>query len=152
MSDATPNATPIELLLIDDDQADIYLARRALKKCSTLLNIQVARDGEEALCLLRREGANAAAPRPDLIFLDLNMPRMTGHEFLEVMKADDDLKTIPTLIMSNSESMVDMQKSYGLHANAYLTKPVEPDVFADVIRSIEAHWFKVVRLPQRRDA
>lgn len=151
MSDATLNAIPIQLLLIDDDQADVYLAKRALKKCGTPLDIQVARDGDEALSLLRREGAHADAPRPDLIFLDLNMPRMTGHEFLEVMKADDDLKAIPTLVMSNSESEVDMQKSYRLHANAYLSKPIEPDVFAEVIRSIEAHWFKLVRLPQRRD-
>ncbi len=150
MNDASPNKTPIELLLIDDDQSDIYLAKRALKKCGTPVQVQVARHGEEALSLLRREGSYKDARRPDLIFLDINMPRMNGHEFLEEIKADDDLRSIPTIIMSMSESSVDVLKSYRLQASAYVAKPIELDAFAEVIRTIEDHWFRVVRLPQER--
>lgn len=150
MSDAAPNSTPIELLLIDDDQADIYLAKRALRKCKTPVEIQVARHGEDALALLRRENQYKTARRPDLIFLDLNMPRMNGHEFLEEMKADDDLKSIPTIVMSMSESEGDMLESYRLQASAYVSKPMELEVFTRVIQSVEAHWFHVVRLPQQR--
>lgn len=151
MKSDAPNRTPIELLLIDDDQADIYLAKRALGKCETSVAIQVARHGEEALALLRREGQHCDSRRPDLIFLDLNMPRMNGHEFLEIMKADDDLKSIPTIVMSMSESEMDMAKSYTLQASAYVSKPMELDAFTKVIRSVEEHWFQVVRLPQRRE-
>lgn len=146
-----PNRTPIELLLIDDDQSDIYLARRALKKCRTPVQIQVARHGEEALSLLRHEESYEDARRPDLIFLDLNMPRMNGHEFLEAMKVDDDLKSIPIIVMSMSESDVDMFESYRLQANAYISKPIELEAFTEVIRSIEDHWFAIARLPQQRD-
>lgn len=149
MNDDAPNSTPIELLLIDDDQADIYLAKRALNKCETAVAIQVARHGEEALSLLRREGSHSEARRPDLIFLDLNMPRMNGHEFLEAMKADDDLKSIPTIVMSMSEREGDMLKSYRLQASAYVSKPMELEAFAKVIRSVEEHWFQIVRLPQQ---
>ncbi len=152
MNDALPNKTPIELLLIDDDQSDIYLAKRALKKCGTPVQVQVARHGEEALALLRREGAHKDARRPDLIFLDINMPRMNGHEFLQEIKADDSLSTIPTIIMSMSESSVDILKSYRLQASAYIAKPIELNAFTEVIRSIEEHWFRVVRLPQERES
>ncbi|MEM9625705.1 MAG: response regulator [Pseudomonadota bacterium] len=151
MSDVLPNRTPIELLLIDDDQSDVYLAKRALKKCSTEVKVQVACHGEEALSLLRREPSHEDARRPDLIFLDLNMPRMNGHEFLKEIKADDDLRSIPTIVMSMSESNVDMQESYRLQASAYIAKPIELEAFAEVIRSIESHWFRVVRLPQERE-
>ena len=150
MSEAAPNSPPIELLLIDDDQADIYLAKRALKKCRTPVAIQVARHGEDALSLLKREGQHSAARRPDLIFLDLNMPRMNGHELLEVIKADDDLKSIPIIVMSMSESEIDMLESYRLQASAYVSKPMELEAFTRVIRSVEEHWFHVVRLPQSR--
>lgn len=151
MNFAMPNRTPIELLLIDDDQSDVYLAKRALKKCRTAVDVQVARNGEEALSLLRQEGAHHEARRPDLIFLDLNMPRMNGHEFLKEIKADDDLKSIPTIVMSMSESHVDMQESYRLQASAYIAKPIELEAFAEVIRSVEDHWFRVTRLPQERE-
>lgn len=112
----------------------------------------MARHGEEALALLRCQGANQNAQRPDLIILDLNMPRMNGHEFLEVMKADDDLKSIPTIVMTMSRSEIDVRESYRLQASAYITKPMELDAFAQVIRSIEDHWFNAVRLPQQREA
>lgn len=146
-----PNKIPIELLLIDDDQSDIYLAKRALKKCETPVQMQIARHGEEALSLLRREEPHAEARRPDLIFLDLNMPRMSGHEFLERVKGDDELKSIPIIVMSMSESKVDIEESYRLQASAYISKPIELEPFTRVIRSIEDHWFHVVRLPQRRE-
>ncbi|MEZ5930461.1 MAG: response regulator [Alphaproteobacteria bacterium] len=145
------NKTPIELLLIDDDQSDIYLAKRALRKCATPVELQVARDGEEALALLRREGTHGDARRPDLIILDLNMPRMSGHEFLEAIKADGDLRSIPIIVMSMSESQVDVQESYRLQASAYISKPLELEPFTQVMRSIEEHWFRVVRLPPRRE-
>lgn len=151
MDQAVHNRMPIELLLIDDDQADIYLTKRALKKCGTPVEVQVARHGEEALALLRREDPHSDARRPDLILLDLNMPRMNGHEFLESMKADDNLKGIPTIVMSMSDSEADIEKSYRLQASAYITKPVELDAFAHVIRLIEDHWFRAVRLPQQRE-
>lgn len=151
MTDTASNQAPIELLLIDDDEADIYLAKRALKTCRTPLRIQVARHGEEALSLLRRESPHEEARRPDLIFLDLNMPRMNGHEFLERMKADDELKSIPTIVMSMSESEVDMMESYRLQASAYVAKPIELKAFGEVIRSIEDYWFTVARLPQHRE-
>ncbi len=150
MNDALPNTTPIELLLIDDDQSDVYLAKRALKKCRTPIELQVARNGEDALALLRCEAPHQEARRPDLIFLDLNMPRMNGHEFLREIKADDDLKSIPTIVMSMSESSVDMLESYRLQASAYISKPIELKAFGEVIRSVEDHWFRVVRLPQER--
>lgn len=152
MNDVLPNKTPIELLLIDDDQSDIYLAKRALGKCRTPVEVQVARHGEEALSLLRREGSHRDARRPDLIFLDLNMPRMNGHEFLAEIKADDDLRSIPTIVMSMSESNVDMLESYRLQASAYISKPIELQAFAEVIRSVEDHWFRVARLPQDRES
>lgn len=150
MNALLPNAKPIELLLVDDDQSDIYLAKRAFKKCKTPTQIQVARHGEEALSLLRREGSHGEARRPDLIFLDLNMPRMNGHEFLEAMKADDELKSIPIIVMSMSESDGDMLESYRLQAAAYVSKPIELEAFTDVIRSVEDYWFTVARLPQMR--
>ena len=152
MTSTEPNVTPIELLMIDDDQSDLYLAKRAFKKCGTPVNVQVARHGEEALSLLRQEGAHEEAKRPDLILLDLNMPRMNGHEFLERMKADDELKSIPIIVMSMSESDVDIEKSYNLQASAYISKPIELEAFSEVIRSLEDYWFKSAKLIQHRSS
>jgi CheY-like chemotaxis protein len=151
LSDVAPNRTPIELLLIDDDQADIYLAKRSLKQCKTRVEIQVARNGEEGLALLRQEAGHEDSKRPDLIFLDLNMPRMNGHELLAAMKADQGLKSIPVIVMSTSENEDDIRKSYELQASAYVAKPVELDEFSDVIRLVDEHWFRTVRLPQCRE-
>ncbi len=152
MTHIAPNVTPIELLLIDDDEADLYLAKRAFRKCDTVIQVQVARHGEEALSLLRRESPHDDARRPDLILLDLNMPRMNGHEFLTHVKADEELKAIPIVVMSMSESDVDMMESYRLMASSYISKPVELEAFGNVVRSIEDYWFKAVRLPQQREA
>ena len=151
LNEVAPNCTPIELLVIDDDQADVYLAKRALKQCKTRVEVQVARNGEEGLALLRQEVGHEDAKRPDLIILDLNMPRMNGHEFLAAMKADQDLKSIPTIVMSMSENEDDIRKSYELQASAYIAKPVELSEFADIIRLVDDHWFQTVRLPPRLD-
>jgi CheY-like chemotaxis protein len=152
LDDVAPNCTPIELLLIDDDQADIYLAKRAIKQCKTRVDVQVARNGEEGLALLRQQAGHEDARRPDIIFLDINMPRMNGHEFLAAMKADQDLKSIPTIVMSTSKDEDDIRKSYELQASAYIAKPVELGEFADVIRLVDDHWFRTVRLPPRIEA
>lgn len=152
MKESVLNATPIELLLIDDDDKDIFLTKRAFKKSETPSRIQVAKDGEEGLALLRREAPFEAAARPDLILLDLNMPRMNGYEFLQIVKADDDLKSIPAIVMTMSQSDVDMMKSYENHANSFISKPLELADFMKVIQAIEDFWFDTVRLPQHRDA
>lgn len=151
MQKIAPNLSPIELLLVDDDESDIFLAKRALKKCRTPPQIQVACNGEEALALLRQEDGNEQALRPDIIMLDLNMPRMSGHELLGIIKADDDLKSIPVIVMTMSQSDTDVMESYRLHANAFMSKPIELAVFNQVIQAIEACWFDVTRLPQQRD-
>lgn len=152
MKETMPNVKPIELLLIDDDEKDIFLTRRAFKKGKIPSQIQVAKNGEEGLALLRREPPFETASRPDLIMLDLNMPRMNGHEFLEIIKADDDLKSIPVIVMTMSQSDVDMTKSYRNHANSFMSKPLELADFMGVIQAIEDFWFAAVRLPQHRDA
>jgi two-component system response regulator len=146
------NVTPIEVLLIDDDDKELFLTRRAFRKNATPSRIQVARNGEEGLALLRRESPFEAAQRPDLIVLDLNMPRMNGHEFLSVVKADKDLKSIPVIVMTMSQSDADMSKSYQSHANAFVSKPIELADFMTLIRALEAFWFAAARLPQHRPA
>lgn len=152
MKEALPNAAPIELLLIDDDERDIFLTKRAFKKGDISSRIQVAKNGEEGLALLRQQEPFETSSRPDLILLDLNMPRMTGYEFLEIMKNDDDLASIPVVVMTNSQSDVDMVKSYQHRANAFISKPIELDDFMKVIEAIEAFWFSAARLPQCRES
>jgi two-component system, chemotaxis family, response regulator Rcp1 len=152
LKETVANVAPIELLLIDDDDKDIFLTKRAFRKSRISSQIQVARNGEEGLALLRRESPFEAANRPDLIVLDLNMPRMNGHEFLEIVKTEDDLKSIPVIVMTMSQSDADMSRCYQNHANAFMSKPIELDHFMTVIEAIEAFWFAAVRLPQHRDA
>ena len=152
MKENAPNETPIELLLIDDDEKDIFLTQRAFRKCGVKSHVQVAKDGEEGVALLRGTSPFEMASRPDLIMLDLNMPRMTGYEFLDIVKTDEDLKSIPVIVMTMSQSEVDMERSYWAHANAFLSKPLELDEFTSVIHAVEAFWFKSARLPQRRGA
>ena len=151
MTEAMPNITPIEILLIDDDESDVFLTKRAFNKAKMLNNVQVARDGEDALAMLRHEGHHKNIKRPDLILLDLNMPRMNGHEFLEIIKADDDLKSIPVLVMTMSQSDADMMRSYQSHASSYISKPIELEQFMKVMQTIQNYWFAVVKLPQQRD-
>lgn len=140
---------PVDILLVDDNPADVDLTREALRDARMLNRMYVARDGVEALAFLRREGEHAGAPRPDLILLDLNMPRMDGRELLGHIKADPELKRIPVVVLSTSEAETDILKTYDLHANCFVTKPVELEQFVDVARSIEGFWLTLVKLPAR---
>ena len=143
-------ATPIEILLVEDNAADVRLTQEALREGKVQNNLTIARDGEEALKILRREGAHAAAPRPDLILLDLNLPRKDGREVLQDIKADPELKTIPVVVLTTSSAEVDIVKSYQLHANCYITKPVDLEQFISVVKSIDDFWLSIVRLPAER--
>lgn len=140
--------TPFEILLVEDDPADAGLAKRALRDGRILCNVSHVRDGVEAMEYLRRQGSFAGAARPDLILLDLNMPRMDGREVLQEMKADDELKTIPVVILTTSDVDRDVNASYLLGANSFITKPMDMDAFFDAVKSIEEYWFRVVRLPR----
>jgi CheY-like chemotaxis protein len=138
---------PIEILLVEDNPADVRLTREALKDAKVVNRLSVATDGEEAMAFLRREGRHAEAPRPDLILLDLNLPRKDGREVLAEVKADDTLKRIPVVILTTSKSEEDVLRSYDLHANCYITKPVGLDQFLTVVESIQDFWLSVVLLP-----
>ncbi|MGP8049307.1 MAG: response regulator [Desulfobaccales bacterium] len=136
-----------EILLVEDDPADVELTQYSLKKSKLLVNLHVVGDGAEALAFLRREGKFGQAPRPDLILLDLNMPGMDGRTFLTKMKMDDNLKAIPVVVLTTSQAEEDVVKSYGLGANCYITKPVGLDEFSKVVNAIGDFWFTMVRLP-----
>jgi two-component system, chemotaxis family, response regulator Rcp1 len=142
-----PPTRPIEVLLVEDNPGDVRLTREALKEGKVRNNLHVAPDGVEALAFLRREGPHAGAPRPDLILLDLNLPRKSGREVLEEIKADASLRQIPVVILSSSEAEQDILRAYDLHANCYVTKPVDLDQFITVVKSIEDFWFTIVKLP-----
>ena len=138
----------VEILLVEDNPGDVRLTREALKEGKVLNNLSVAVDGEEALAFLRRQDNYAEAPRPDLILLDLNLPRKDGRQVLAEIKADEQLKRIPVVILSSSSAEQDILKSYDLHANCYITKPVDFDQFVAVVRSIEDFWLTMVKLPR----
>ena len=137
------------ILLVEDDPADVELTQYTIEKSKILIDLQVAGDGVEALAFLRREGKYADAPKPDLILLDLNMPRMDGRTFLAEMRADDKLKAIPVVVLTTSQTEEDIHKSYHLGANCYITKPVGLDEFTKVVNAVEDFWFTIVRLPRR---
>jgi len=137
----------IEILLVEDSPTDALLTREALNTAKLLNKLHVVDNGADAIAFLRREGPYAHVPRPDLILLDLNLPRMDGREVLRAIKADDDLKIIPVVVLTSSDAEEDILKSYDLHANCYITKPVEFDKFVTVVRSIHEFWFAVVTLP-----
>ncbi len=139
---------PVEILLAEDSPADVRLAREALKDAKVMNNLHVTRDGVEALEFLRKEGEFAKAPRPDVILLDLNLPRMDGREVLAIVKEDPSLKRIPVVILTVSRSEEDIIKTYNLHANCYITKPLDLKQFIKVVKSIENFWFTIVTLPQ----
>jgi CheY-like chemotaxis protein len=139
---------PVEILVVDDNEGDILLTEEVLREGKILNRVSVARDGVEALAFLRREGAHAGAARPDLILLDLNLPRKDGRELLADIKADPALRRIPVVILTTSKAEEDVLKTYDLHANCYLTKPVGLDEFIGVVRSIESFWLTMVRLPE----
>ena len=151
MSDRKP-APPVEILLVEDNPADVRLTREALKEGKVYNNLHWAKDGVEALEFLRREGKHAAAPRPDIILLDLNLPKKDGREVLQDIKKDDKLKRIPVVILTTSKAEEDVLKSYNLHANCYVTKPVDLEQFIVVVKSIDMFWLTVVTLPNGKDA
>lgn len=138
---------PIDILVVDDNPADIRLVQEILKKGKMLINLNAVLDGMEAMEYLRKEGKYKDASRPDLILLDLNMPIKDGREVLEEIKSDDKLKTIPVIVMTISKAEEDILRSYNLHANAYIVKPIELDQFINVIKSIEDFWLTIVKLP-----
>lgn len=138
---------PVEILLVEDNNGDVRLTVEALREGKVRNNLHVARDGVEALRFLRREGSHASAKRPDLILLDLNLPKKDGREVLAELKDDPELKTIPVVVLTTSSAEVDILKSYSLHANCYITKPVDLEKFVEVVRSIDDFWLTIVRLP-----
>jgi two-component system, chemotaxis family, response regulator Rcp1 len=140
---------PIEILMVEDNPGDIRLCVEALKEGKVRNRMQTVVDGEEALAFLRRQGPYAEAPRPDLILLDLNLPKKTGQEVLAEIKEDPDLRRIPVVILTASEAEADIIKTYNLHANCYITKPVDLDRFIEVVKSIEDFWLTVVMLPPK---
>lgn len=143
----SPYGKPIEILLVEDNPDDANLTVDALKEGRVRNNVRVVEDGIEAMSYLRREGRNATALRPDLILLDLNLPRKNGREVLAEIKEDRDLKRIPVVIMTTSKSEQDVFDSYNLHANCYVTKPVDLDQFLGVVKKIEDFWLTIVKLP-----
>lgn len=145
-----PNHEPVEILLVEDNEGDARLALEALKEGKVRNNLHRVRDGVEAMEFLRRCVADQdGTPTPDLILLDLNLPRKDGREVLEEIKADPELMLIPVVVLSTSGAEEDLLKSYGLHANAYITKPLDLDRFVEVVQAIESFWFTIVKLPPR---
>jgi CheY-like chemotaxis protein len=142
-----PDGRPIEILLVEDDPGDTLITTEALQQSKVINNLNSVVNGEEALAYLRREGDYADAVRPDLVLLDLNLPRRDGREVLAEVKADDDLRRIPIVVLTTSQAEEDIVRSYDLHANAYVTKPVDFERFVDVVRSIDEFYFTIVRLP-----
>jgi two-component system, chemotaxis family, response regulator Rcp1 len=138
---------PIDVLLVEDSPGDVRLTREALKDAKVQISLHVASDGAEAIAFLMREGKHAHAPRPDLILLDLNLPRKDGREVLKEIKEHASLKSIPVVILTTSESEADILRSYQLHANCYISKPVDLEGFLKVVQSIDSFWLSVVKLP-----
>jgi len=137
---------PIEILLVEDNPGDARLTREALRDAKVRNRLHVAADGVDALACLRREGKHAAVPKPDLILLDLNLPKKDGREVLDEIKRDDGLRHIPVVILTTSQAERDIAESYRLRANAYVTKPVDLEQFLKVVRSIEHFWLEIVKL------
>ena len=145
-----PTSTKIiDVLLVEDDPGDVLMTREAFEDNKLRNRLSVVSDGVSALEFLRKEGDHVDAPTPDLILLDLNLPRMDGREVLQALKADADLRSIPVVVLTTSEAEEDVVRSYSLHANAYVTKPVDFDRFIEVVRQIDEFFVEVVRLPGR---
>jgi chemotaxis family two-component system response regulator Rcp1 len=138
-----------EVLLVEDSPGDVRLTREAFREADKSIHLSVASDGVEAMAFLRQEGQHVDAPRPDLILLDLNLPKMDGREVLAQIKKDDSLKMIPTLILTTSDAEADIARSYQLQANCYLSKPVQLDAFESLVRSISEFWLTTAKLPQQ---
>lgn len=148
----TSQAQPIrqiEVLLVEDDPGDVLMTREAFEDYKVSNQLHVVNDGVEAMAFLRREGEHTDAPRPDLVLLDLNLPRMDGREVLHAIKSDPELSSIPVVVLTTSEAEEDVLRSYSLHANAYVTKPVDFERFIHVVRQIDEFFVTIVRLPTR---
>jgi chemotaxis family two-component system response regulator Rcp1 len=146
----SPSKQPVSILLVDDNPADVRLARETLKDLGIAIRLDVARDGEEALEILRNAVARIGIPVPDLIFLDLNLPKKNGNEVLAEIKVDPSLRRIPVVVLTTSRAEDDLLRSYDLHANCYVIKPIDIDRYAEVFKSIESFWLGTVLLPNRR--
>ena len=138
---------PIEILLVEDNPGDIRLTEEGFKEAQIKNSVHVVKDGVDALDFVYRRNEYSSAPRPDIVLLDLNLPRKNGDEVLAEMKTDPDLKHIPVVVLTSSKAEEDIVKSYDLHANAFLTKPIDPDEFIGAVRKFEEFWLSVVRLP-----
>ncbi len=138
---------PFQILLVEDNPGDVRLTKEAFKDGKIYHEMSVAENGGQALAILRREGQYASAPRPDLILLDLNLPRKDGREVLADIKRDPDLRRIPVVVLTTSDSEQDILKSYDLHANCYITKPIDLDKFMEIVHYVEDFWLSIVRLP-----
>jgi CheY-like chemotaxis protein len=145
----SPPTRQIEVLLVEDDPGDVLMTREAFQDYKVANQLHVVQDGADAMAFLRREGDYAGAPRPDLVLLDLNLPRMDGREVLQAIKGDAELASIPVVVLTTSEAEEDVLRSYSLHANAYVTKPVDFERFIEVVRQIDDFFVTVVRLPTR---
>ncbi len=143
---------PIEILLVEDHPGDVRLTREAFRSLNDAIRLYVASDGSEAIDFLRRAGEHSDAPRPDIVLLDLNLPKMDGREVLSVIKKDKYLKMIPVVVLTTSESEADVHASYRLHANCYLRKPTHWDAFDSIVRGINEFWLTSARLPDRMPA
>lgn len=141
------NVEAVEILLVEDSPGDVRLTQEALKDSKLYNNLNVVPDGVEAIAFLRRQGEYANAPRPDLILLDLNLPRMDGRQVLQEIKNDENLKRIPVVVLTTSSNETDIFITYNLHANCYISKPVDFTQFINVVKSIESFWFSIVKLP-----
>jgi two-component system, chemotaxis family, response regulator Rcp1 len=142
-------SVPVEILLVEDNPGDARLAREGLNECKIPNNLHVVEDGVKAMAFLRRQGEFAGVPRPDLMLLDLNLPRKDGRQVLREVKEDEILRMIPVVVLTTSRAEEDVLKSYSLHANCYVTKPIGLQQFLAVVRSIEDFWFTVVKLPPK---
>jgi CheY-like chemotaxis protein len=140
---------PIEVLLVEDDPGDVLMTKEAFEEHKLRNRLSVVSDGDEALSYLRQEGVHRDAPRPDLILLDLNLPRRDGRQVLEEIKSDPDLRRIPVVVLTTSQADEDILRSYQLHANAYVTKPVDFERFVNVVKQIDEFFVSVVKLPPR---
>ena len=147
MSATAESTPPVEILLVEDNPGDVRLTKEALREGKVYSTLHWAKDGVEALEFLRREGPHANAPRPDIILLDLNLPKKDGREVLMEIKSDAELKHIPVVVLTTSKAEEDILRSYELHANCYVTKPVDLDQFIRVVQSIDRFWLTVVTLP-----
>jgi chemotaxis family two-component system response regulator Rcp1 len=145
----TPVGLPIQILLVEDSPGDVRLTQEVLRDARIANDLHVVGDGEQAMAFLRQEGDYASHPRPDLVLLDLNLPRKDGREVLADLNADPELKAIPVIVLTTSEAEQDILRSYRLAANAYITKPIDLNEFIAVVRSIETFWLTIVRLPPK---